>query len=176
MTTDVFIETPRLIIRTVTIADVNDVARSWKLDEGPISRAEAERQVHWMLANHAQNLPGELRHLCLAIILKDTGEFIGWCGLDHLDTTKPDPALFYLLRANCWGQGLATEATKALLRYAFGPMNLTSVHGGAAPENIASKRVMEKIGMKSLGIDEEGGYAFRITREEHGHACENNDG
>jgi RimJ/RimL family protein N-acetyltransferase len=48
-------------------------------------------------------------------------------------------------------------------------MNLPSVHGGAAPENIASKRVMEKIGMKYLGIDDEGGYAFRITREEYWH-------
>jgi ribosomal-protein-alanine N-acetyltransferase len=175
MTTDVFIETARLIIRTVTIADVDDVAHSWKLDERPISCAEAERQVHWMLANHAQNAPGKLRHLCLAIILKDTGEFIGWCGLDHLDKTKPDPALFYLLKADYWGQGLATEATKALLRYAFGPMDLTSLHGGAAPENIASKRVMEKAGMKYMGLNEDGGYAFRVTREEYAHACENDD-
>lgn len=165
MTTNVFIETARLILRTVTIADVDDVARSWKLDEGPISRTEAEQQVQWMFANHAQNAPGKLTHLCLAIILKDTGEFIGWCGLDHRDTTKPDPALFYLLKANYWGQGLATEAARALLGYAFGPMNLTSLHGGAAPENIASKRVMEKIGMQYLGTDDDGGYAFRITRE-----------
>ena len=169
MQDEICIETARLIIRTVTTADVEDIARSWKLDEGPISRAEAKRQVHWMLANYAQNAPGKLRHVCLAIILKDTGEFIGWCGLDHLDTTKPDPALFYLLKANYWGQGLATEATRALLHYAFGPMNLPSVHGGAAPENIASKRVMEKIGMKYLGIDAEGGYAFRITREAYWH-------
>jgi ribosomal-protein-alanine N-acetyltransferase len=169
MTAEVFIETPRLIIRTVTIADVDDVARTWELDEGPISRADAERQIDWMFTNHAKNEPGKLRHLCLAIILKDTGEFIGWCGLDHLDTTKTDPALFYLLKAHYWGQGLATEATRALLHYAFGPMNLASLHGGVAPENIASKRVMEKAGMKYLGLDEEGGYAFRITREEYGH-------
>lgn len=176
MTTDVLLETARLILRTVTPTDVNDVARSWKLDEGPICRAEAERQVQWMLSNHAKNAPGKLRHLCLAIILKATGEFIGWCGLDHLDRTKPDPALFYLLKADYWGQGLATEAARALLRHAFGPMNLTSLHGGAAPENIASKRVMEKAGIKYLGIDEDGSYAFRLTREEYAQACENNDG
>lgn len=167
MTTGVFIETTRLILRTVTTADVEDIARSWRLDEGPISRAEAERQIHWMRANHAHNVPGKLLHLCLTIILKDTGQFIGWCGLDHLDTTMPDPALFYLLKATYWGQGLATEAAGALLRYAFGPLNLDSLHGGAAPENVASKRVMEKIGMKYLGLDEAGSYAFRITREEY---------
>jgi len=59
-----------------------------------------------------------------------------------------------------------------LLHYAFGSLDLPSVHGGAAPGNIASKHVMEKIGMKYLGIDEEGGYAFRITSEEYGH-CTN---
>lgn len=117
----VFIETARLIVRTVTAADVDDVARSWELDKGPISRAEAEQQAQWMLTNHAQNAPGKLHHLCLAIILKDTGEFIGWCSLDHLDTSKPDPALFYLLKANYWRQGLATEAARALLGCAFGP-------------------------------------------------------
>jgi RimJ/RimL family protein N-acetyltransferase len=167
MMTGVFIETARLILRTVTLADVDAVARSWKLGEGPISRVEAERQIHWMRANHAQNTPGKLRHFCLTIIHKDTGEFIGWCGLDHLDATKPDPALFYLLKANHWGQGLATEAAKALLAYAFGPMDLTSIHGGAAPENVASKRVMEKIGMRFMGISEDGGYIFRMTREDY---------
>jgi len=164
---EIHIETAPLILRTVTLADVDDVARRWKLDEGSIPRAEAEQQVHWMLANHAQNAPGKLTHLCLAIILKDTGEFIGWCGLEHLDTTKPDPALFYLLKANYWGQGLATEAARALLAYAFGSMNLTSLHGVAAPENVASKRVMEKIGMRFLEISEDGGYTFRMTREEY---------
>lgn len=165
MQSKIRIETARLIIRTITTADVDAVACSWKLDEGPIPRAEAEQQVQWMLANHAQNIPGKLTHLCLAIILKNTGEFIGWCGLDHLDSTKPDPALFYLLKADYWGHGLATEAARALLGYAFGPMSLPSVHGGAAPKNIASKRVMEKIGMRYLGTDDEGGCAFRITRE-----------
>ncbi len=172
---EVRIETARLILRTVAFADIDDVARSWKLDEGPISRVEAARQVQWMRANHAQNAPGKLTHLCLAIILKDTGEFIGWCGLDHLDTTKLDPALFYLLKANYWGKGLATEAARALLAYAFGPMNLTSLHGGAAPENIASKRVMEKIGMQYLGTDDEGGCAFRITKETYWHDIKPSD-
>jgi len=46
---EIRIETARLIIRTVTTADVDDVARSGKLDEGPIPRAEAEQQVQWML-------------------------------------------------------------------------------------------------------------------------------
>jgi ribosomal-protein-alanine N-acetyltransferase len=164
----VSIETERLILRTVTPGDVDPVASCWKLDERPISRAEAEQKIAWMLANHAQNKPGKVAHLCLAILLKETGQFIGWCGLDHLDPAQPDPALFYLLKSNYWGKGLATEAARALLSYAFHQLGLSSIHGGAASENIASRRVMEKIGMRYIGLDEEGGYAFVITKKETG--------
>jgi [ribosomal protein S5]-alanine N-acetyltransferase len=167
MTPDIFIGTDRLILRTVGTADVEMVASNWKLDEGPIPLAEAEQKISWMLANHAQNVPGRITHLCLAIIYKDTGECIGWCGLDHLERTQADPALFYLLKAKCWGKGLATEATRALLGFAFEKMGLASIHGACAPENIASRRVMEKVGMQYVGLDEEGGHAFTMTREMH---------
>lgn len=99
--------------------------------------------------------------------MKETGEWIGWCGLDHTNPADVDPALFYLLKQAFWHEGLATEAVEALLAYAFSRLALPSIHGGAAPENLASKRVMEKIGMRFLGGDGEGGYAFALTREEY---------
>jgi ribosomal-protein-alanine N-acetyltransferase len=167
MAARVFIETNRLVLRTVTMEDVEDVASCWRLDEGPISRREAAEKVTWMLGNHEQNSPGRLVHLCLAIIDKDTQEFIGWCGLDHLDRTKSNPVLFYLLKASYWGRGLATEAVRALLGYAFGELDLVRIDSAAAVENIASRRVMEKIGMRYLGLDEEGGHSFALTREEY---------
>lgn len=162
-----FIETARLILRTVTMDDVEDVALSWRLDDRPISRQEAETQVRWMLDNHKQLEPGRLVHLCLAMIQKESQEFIGWCGLDHRDRAKAAPVLFYLLKARTWGRGLATEAAKAVLGYAFGELGLARVDSAAAFENIASKRVMEKIGMRYVGLDEEGGHAFTLTREEY---------
>ncbi len=175
MTSDVLIETPRLVIRSVTLADIENVASAWRLDAGPIPLAEAEQKITRMRSNHAQNRPGRLVHLCLAIILKATGAFIGWCGLDHLDQTRMDPALFYLLQSSYWGKGLATEAARALLHYAFTQLNLASLHGGAAPDNLASKRVMEKIGMQYAGLDEEGGYAFTMTEEAYrNHFSRNN--
>jgi len=169
MTTGVLIETPRLVLRTVNMDDVDDVASTWKLDEGPISREEAQARIAWMLANHQQNTPGKLVHLCLAIIAKGTQEFIGWCGLDHRDPTKPNPVLFYLLRASHRGQGLATEAARALLHHAFTELRLPGVDGATAPENVASRRVMEKTGMAHVGLDEEGGHFFTLSRDEYGH-------
>ena len=166
MTTDLQIETPRLIIRTVTMADVEDVARSWKLYDGPISHAEAEHQIARMQSNHQQNRSGQLFHLCLAIIDKETQDFIGWCGLDHRDPATPYPVLFYLLKTDRWGQGLATEAARALLDYAFIELGQPRIDGRTALENIASKRVMEKIGMQYLGIDNDA-HTFTLTQTEH---------
>jgi len=147
--------------------DLDDVALSWRVDGPPLSREEAETQVNWMLENHRHNAPRRVRHLCLAVIHQRDQRFVGWCGLDHLDPAKANPVLFYLLQPGYWGQGLATEAAAALLSYAFGELGLAQVDGGAASENSASKRVMEKIGMRYLGLDQEGGHSFTLTREEY---------
>jgi len=167
MITNVLIETPRLILRTVTLEDVADVALSWNLDGDPITYQEAENQIMWMHENHKQIAPGKIFHLCLAIIDKATHQFIGWCGLDHRDPAKPFPVLFYLLKERYWGKGLATEATGALLDYAFRDLCLSRINSACAFENTASKRVMEKIGMRYSGLDEAGGHSFTYTQGEY---------
>jgi RimJ/RimL family protein N-acetyltransferase len=148
------------------MADVENVALSWKLYDGPIAHQEAENQIAWMYNNHQQNTSERLIHLCLAIIAKETQDFIGWCGLDHRDPTQAHPVLFYLLKTDHWGQGLATEAARALLDYAFTELNQHRIDGRTARENIASKRVMEKIGMQYLGIANDA-HTFTFTREMH---------
>ncbi len=161
------IETDRLILRTVTMDDVEDVARTWKLNDKAIPLEEAEKHVKWMLENHERNTPEKLIHLCLAIIRKENKEFIGWCGLDHREPSQPNAVLFYLLQKELWGKGLATEAAKAVLKYAFCGLGLAQVDGGAAAENAASKRVMEKAGMRYVGRSEDGGHSFTLTKQEY---------
>ena len=139
MAFSILLETPRLILRTVTPADDTAVAASWNLDGAPLSPAEAAEKIAWMLANHAQNQPGKIhQHLCLAISLKESAAIIGWCGLDHTHLEDADPALFYLLKKSAWGKGFATEAARAVLELAFNQLGLTSIHGGAAPDNQAA--------------------------------------
>lgn len=60
---------------------------------------------------------------------------------------------------------MATEAVRALLCYALVELSLPSIDSGAAFDNIASKRVMEKIGMRYLGIEEEEGHPFTMKGE-----------
>ncbi len=167
MTTGIHIETNRLILRTVTMEDAEVVAPSWNLDGPPLTREEAQKQVARMMENHAKNAPGKIYHLCLGIILKETGEIIGWCGLDHREPQWPNPALFYLIRRECWGQGYATEAARALIEYAFRVLGIAVIDSACFADNLASKRVMEKIGMRYLGLNAEGGHAFTIERERH---------
>ena len=76
-----------------------------------------------------------------------TGEFIGFCGLgmwrDH-----PDPEIGWWLARRHWGRGLATEAAGIALRDAFERVGLERVVSIARPENTASTRIMEKLGLK----------------------------
>jgi ribosomal-protein-alanine N-acetyltransferase len=72
-----------------------------------------------------------------------------------------------LLKESYWGRGLATQAAKALLEYGFCTVGLANIDSGASAENLASKRVMEKIGMTYVGTDENGGYCFTLSEKEY---------
>ena len=83
------------------------------------------------------------------VFLKD-GSFIGWCGLKfHPETNEVD--LGYRFMPQYWGQGFATEASLVCLDYAFHKLNLSIVIGKSMPENTASIKVLQKIGMSFKG-------------------------
>ena len=79
------------------------------------------------------------------------GRFAGWF---HLRPSVADPdvlELGYRLRREVWGRGLATEGSRALVRYAFEDLDRDAVDACADPRNAASIRVMEKCGMSRVG-------------------------
>ena len=78
---------------------------------------------------------------------------VGIAGLQPLDG-GPDVELTYALEPSSWGAGYATEAGAAALEYAFAEAGLDRVVGIAKPENTASVRVLEKLGMRALGAAE----------------------
>jgi ribosomal-protein-alanine N-acetyltransferase len=82
-----------------------------------------------------------------ACILKSTGEQIGFAGLKYLDELGEIDVAYRLLPAY-WGQGLATEAALASVRYGFVDLGLKRIIGLVMPENIASVRVLEKAGLR----------------------------
>jgi ribosomal-protein-alanine N-acetyltransferase len=82
-----------------------------------------------------------------ACILKSTGEQIGFAGLKYLEELGEVDVAYRLLPAH-WGQGLATEAALASVRYGFADLGLKRIVGLVMPENIASVRVLEKTGLR----------------------------
>ena len=84
-----------------------------------------------------------------AIYIKTSNEFIGWCGLKHLPA-KNEIDLGYRLIKNAWGKGYATEAAKHTLQYGFDKLQLPLITGKAHVENMASIKILEKIGMQFI--------------------------
>ena len=82
-----------------------------------------------------------------ACILKSTGEQIGFAGLKYLEELD-EVDVAYRLMPTHWGQGLATEAALASVRYGFADLGLKQIIGLVMPENIASVRVLEKAGLR----------------------------
>jgi ribosomal-protein-alanine N-acetyltransferase len=112
---------------------------------GDAARERSERTVRRFVDHWAARGFG-----VWAVLERQSGAFLGQCGLNTIDETGETEILWALDRA-AWGRGLATEAAAAALRWAFAVAALPAVIAVAAPANVASHRVMEKIGMHRVG-------------------------
>jgi RimJ/RimL family protein N-acetyltransferase len=152
---DVFLETERLILRRFTGADLDNLVA---LDSDPgvmrfLTGAPTERKVI-----ETKTLPEFLtedsgRLGCWAAVERSTGAFVGWFQLRRpqwpLEAQGPDDAeLGYRLRTSCWGKGYGTEGSVALMRKAFTELGVARVVATTMAVNIASRRVMEKAGLR----------------------------
>jgi [ribosomal protein S5]-alanine N-acetyltransferase len=90
-----------------------------------------------------------------AVFEKKSGEFVGWCGLKYHSEDITDVG-YRLLKAK-WGKGFATEAADTCLKIGFTQFNCKRIIGRAMKQNIASIRVLEKIGLKYWKEDKCGG-------------------
>lgn len=95
-----------------------------------------------------------------AVVYKATGEVLGWCGLKyHANTGETD--LGFRLFKKYWGKGYATEASHLALQYGFRRLGLDSVIARAVKKNVASIKVMNKLGME-----------YEQDFDDHGSICE----
>lgn len=148
------LHTDRLLLRPFTEADTDAlfslqsnprVLRYW--DASPwTTRAQAERFIEV-----CQRIEREGSGARLAIERAADGVFIGWCALIRWDPDYRSAKMGYCLEEAAWGQGFATEAAHALLRWAFGTLDLNRVQSEADTRNTASGRVLEKLGFVREG-------------------------
>ena len=147
----VILETERLLLRRQVIEDLDDL---WALycdpeitkyiPDAPRTYAEAREELEWHMNGHPRHPELGL----WATIHKETGKFIGRCGL--LPWTidgKLEVEVAYTIAQEYWGQGLGTEAALAILNYGFDQLHLTKLICTIEPDNTASQKVAGKIGM-----------------------------
>lgn len=151
------IETERLILRPFTLDDVDNHHRAVYGDAGvmrympgglPRTREQTERVIAYFMDHWDRHGFG-----AWAVVEQASGSLIGQCGLNTVPDTHPlEVEVLYALAQSAWGQGFATEAARASLRYGFEQVRLDRIIALAAPDNAASRHVMDKLGMKYLGI------------------------
>ena len=110
-----------------------------------ITPAEAAFDVQLLREHWAKNGFGHW-----AVEEKESGRFVGRAGLKHHDNWTLDPdntEVGYLFDRGVWGKGYATEAARAAVEYAFETLGRDEVISIARPDNLASRRVMEKVGL-----------------------------
>jgi [ribosomal protein S5]-alanine N-acetyltransferase len=142
---------PRLAFRPFAAADVGDVHRHWNdldvrrhlWDDRPVA-VETVREVLG-----ASESSFRAAAYGIWILRDDAGTTIGTCGLRPIEDGSDIEVLYSVAPAR-WGDGLATEAAQAVLRFAFAELGLERVLGGVDDANHASRRVLEKLGMRPV--------------------------
>jgi len=142
------LETNRLILRPMDECDVNAIfaMRSdvdvMRFIREPQNRDESANWVKIVSSRWEQEQIG----FC-AMLERLSQEFIGWCGIWRLQETD-ELEIGYAVAKQFWGKGFATEAALRFLDYAFEKLENEKIVAVARPENAASRRVMEKLGMR----------------------------
>ncbi len=142
------LETARLILRPWEEADAEEC---YKYAKDPLVGPIAGWPVHTSVENSRQIIRNVLMvPETYAIVLKETGLPIGSIGLQSngLAEKNDEAELGYWVGVPYWGQGLAPEAARELLRHAFEDLKLARVWCGYYEGNGNSKRVQEKLGFK----------------------------
>ncbi len=163
------IETPRLLLRRWRTADrepfsrMNVDPRVMRHFPSTLSRAESDALVDRIEAAFERQGYG-----LFAAELRGDGRFCGYIGLAEPAFEAhftPCVEIGWRLDAEFWNRGLATEGAREVLRHAFETWGLEEVVSFTVPENLASRRVMEKIGMTHDAADD-----FDHPRFPEGHA------
>jgi ribosomal-protein-alanine N-acetyltransferase len=113
---------------------------------GPHTREEVEQELQFDIAHQAEH-----GWALWALEERSSDRFIGDCGLRPLEMRGPEIELGYDLHPDVWGRGFATEAARAVVEYALGSLQIDRLIAVVKPTHSASRRVLEKAGLKHVG-------------------------
>lgn len=161
------IETARLYLRQFTPDDLDELYRIYSdaevmkyVSEGVRNREETAADLFQIVADWEKHAFG-----LWAVVNKQNNQLIGDGGLRFLGKT-PEVEVGYVLAKAYWGKGLASEVAAASLKYGFEVLKLEKIGAVAHTENIASRRVMEKVGMRyQHNLDDSDRVYYSISRK-----------
>ena len=153
-----YIETDRLILRELLPTDVegmfeldSNATVHQYLGKKPIkTKQQVVEVIEYIREQYKERGIGRF-----AAIEKSSGSFIGWSGLklntdekDELNGKRNFYDIGYRFIPRYWGKGYATESSLAIIDFGFNKLKLEVIYGAAETENIASNKVLQKIGLK----------------------------
>lgn len=158
------LETSRLWLREFTAGDLEALAAiyadpatsMWLGDGTPRDREATKRELERFQVLYRDRGFGPW-----AVILKETGELAGHCGLQELEDS-PAVALTYAIGSKWRGKGLATESARAALQYGLEKLKIDRIVAVAQLANVQSIAVMKKIGMRLVGEETHYGKSVMV--------------
>ena len=149
------IETPRLVLRKMTMRDAEDVF-AYSRD------AQVAKHVLWSAQQNLREAKDFIRlqrsryrrdePASWGIILRETGHLVGTIGYMEYNPDHASCELGYSLARPLWNRGYMTEALSAVIDHTFETMDINRIEAQHEVENPASGRVMEKCGMRKEGV------------------------
>jgi RimJ/RimL family protein N-acetyltransferase len=144
------IETARFSIRPLAEDDAEAAHAIWSDPEVmrfiPSDPSASLEETRVRLGRHLARSPG-----LSAVVERESGEVVAVCGLVAVEGTGPEIEVAYHVARRHWNRGVATEAARACVEAGLAA-GLTHVVAYVVPENGASVRVLEKIGMRPDGM------------------------
>lgn len=144
-----FLKTPRLGFRLWSVDDFPSALALWgdirvtRFIGGPFSEKQIQerltREIASMQVHGIQYWP---------VFLLAEGDFVGCCGLRPYKPEEKICELGFHLRPAYWGKGFAVEAAQAVIKHAHKSLGAKGLFAGHHPENLASRKVLEKPGFR----------------------------
>lgn len=163
-------ETKRLTLRSIGIDDVDDIFEfssdpevahhmTWEVNR---TKSETLLFINFVLEGYKTGTSADW-----AIVEKIRQKVIGTCSFVDWSNEHRNAVLGYVINRSYWGNGYAAEAASELLKYGFNTLQLNRIEAHCDIDNLASEKVMKKLGMSFEGLLRQNQYikgAFRDTK------------
>ena len=149
------IQTARLTFRDFTVEDF-DAVHEYASDP-VVTRYTAfgpntvEQTIGFLQLVSGESSQEDRANYSFALVHKQTNRLIGSCGLMRSSMSGPQYGFGYVLHKDWWRQGLASEATAALIKFGFGELRAHRLWAHVFLGNTASERVLQKLGLRYEG-------------------------